>query len=271
MVLSNIIDIIESVAPLARQEEWDNSGLQIGNGNAEIKRVLLTTDVTDAVVREAQEKQCQLVLSHHPLLYRGLRSITGKTDQERCVIEAIRNGISVYSAHTSMDNYLHGVSGRMAEKIGLESYHILVPQPNQPNRDVRTGQPISEAQYGLGVIGKLPKPMVFKALLQHVKEAFGANILRYIPPKETSVQTIALCGGAGSEFMDAAIKQGADVFISADFKYHVFQPAAGQIGVIDMDHWVSEHFTREVFAELLAGKVDTVISEKDQSPVRYYS
>lgn len=256
---------------MTRQEEWDNSGLQIGNGNAEIERVLLTTDVTEAVVREAREKQCLLVLSHHPLLYRGLRSVTGKTEQERCVMEAIRGGIAVYSAHTSMDNYLHGVSGRMAEKIGLCSYRILVPQPDQPDRDVRTGQPTSEAQYGLGVIGSLSQPMDFDALLQRVKEAFGADILRYIPPRQPSVRTIALCGGAGSEFMDAAIRQGADVYISADFKYHVFQPAVGQIGVIDIDHWVSEHFTREVFADLLEGHVETVVSEQDHSPVLYYS
>ena len=271
MILSKIIDIIESVAPLERQEEWDNSGLQVGIGNADIKRVLLTTDVTEDVVEEAREKQCQLVLSHHPLLYQGLRSVTGRTAQERCVIEAIRSGIAIYSAHTSMDNYLHGVSGRMAEKIGLGTYSVLVPQPEQPGYDVRTGQPTDEAQYGLGVIGRLPQPVQFVTLLAHIKEAFGAAVLRYIPPKDGLVQTIAMCGGAGSEFMEAAIQQGADVYVSADFKYHGFQPAEGRIGVIDMDHWVSEHFTREVFAELLSGTVETIVSEADRTVVRYWT
>ena len=270
MNLKQIINIIESVAPLARQEEWDNSGLQIGNGNTEVTRVLLTTDVTLDVVREARQKDCQLVLSHHPLLYRALRSITGKTEQERCVIEAIQNDIAIYSSHTTMDNYLHGVSGRMAEKIGLQGYRILVPQADQPQRDVHTGEPTGVAQYGLGVIGSLPEPMTFDSLLKRVKEVFGAEELRYIPPRKTMVQTVALCGGAGSEFMDAAIAQGADVFLSADFKYHAFQPAVGQIGVIDLDHWVSEHFTREVFAELLEGSVETIVSEMDRTPVCYY-
>ena len=270
MTLNKIINIIESVAPLARQEEWDNSGLQVGDGNAEIKRVLLTTDVTLDVVCEARQKGCELVLSHHPLLYRALRSITGKTEQERCVVEAIRNDIAIYSSHTAMDNYLYGVSGRMAEKIGLQEYRILVPQPNQPQYDVRTGVPTAVAQYGLGVIGSLSSPVSFDSLLQRVKETFGAAELRFIPPREMKVQTVALCGGAGSEFMDAAIAQGADVFLSADFKYHAFQPAVGRIGVIDLDHWVSEHFTREVFAELLAGQVDTIVSERDRSPVCYY-
>lgn len=271
MILSEIIDIIESVAPPERQEEWDNSGLQVGCGNADIQRVLLTTDVTEAVMREARERQCQLVLSHHPLLYHGLRSITGKTGQERCVAEAIRNRIAIYSSHTAMDNYLRGVSGRMAEKIGLETYRILVPQSVQPDCDARTGKPANEAQYGLGVIGRLPRPILFTDLLAHVKKVFGAEALRYIPPKEDYVQTLAMCGGAGNEFMEAAIRQGADVYLSADFKYHAFQPAVGRIGVIDMDHWASEHFTREVFAELLAGKVETVVSETDRSPVRYYT
>ncbi len=270
MNVSQIIHIIESVAPLSRQEEWDNSGLQVGDGNAEVKRVLLTTDVTYEVMNEAATKQCQLVLSHHPLLYRGLRSITGKTEQERCVIAAIRNGIAIYSSHTAMDNYLHGVSGRMAKKIGLHDYRILVPQAVQPDRDIRSGNPTREAQYGLGVIGTLPEPISFEALLARVRKAFGAEMLRYIPPCQPEVQTIALCGGAGSEFMDAAIAQGADVFLSADFKYHAFQPAIGKIGIIDLDHWVSEHFTREVFAELLAGNVETILSEQDHSPICYY-
>lgn len=270
MTLSQIINIIESVAPLTRQEEWDNSGLQVGEGDAEVKRVLLTTDVTCEVLSEASAKQCQLVLSHHPLLYRGLRSITGRTEQERCVMEAIRNNIAIYSSHTAMDNYLHGVSGRMAEKIGLQAYRILVPQANQPERDVRTEAFTREAQYGLGVIGILPEPMPFDRLLARVRDAFGAEVLRYIPPLQEMVRTVALCGGAGSEFMEAAIAQNADVFLSADFKYHAFQPAVGQIGIIDLDHWVSEHFTREVFADLLAGSVETVVSEQDHSPICYY-
>ncbi|MCR4664498.1 MAG: Nif3-like dinuclear metal center hexameric protein [Paludibacteraceae bacterium] len=274
MILNEIINIIESVAPLTRQEEWDNSGLQVGNGNAQISRALLTTDVTLEVVKEAQSKHCQLVLSHHPLLYHALKSITGKTEQEKCVIEAIRNDIAIYSSHTAMDNYLYGVSGRMARETGLQSFDILVPQPSQPDYDIRTGQFFTtgthKTQYGLGVIGTLNEPVSFDELLSRVKHAFGADILRYIPPKSTHVQTIALCGGAGSEFLDAAIEQHADVFISADFKYHSFQPAVGRIGVIDMDHWTSEHFTRNVFAELLDGKVETIISDTDHSPVNYY-
>ncbi|MBR1922510.1 MAG: Nif3-like dinuclear metal center hexameric protein [Paludibacteraceae bacterium] len=278
MILQHIIDIIESVAPLSRQEEWDNSGLQIGSGNTHIERVLLTTDVTEQVVNEAIQNQCQLILSHHPLLYHGLKSITGQNDIERCVLSAIRHGIAIYSSHTAMDNYIHGVSGRMAQVVGLNPYRILVPQPTQPTCDIQTGKPTREPQYGLGVIGQLPHPIEFGELLRIVRTRFGADSMRFIPPVLTNqqdamqqpVQTIALCGGAGSEFMEDAIRQGADVFISADFKYHAFQPAVGRIGVIDMDHWVSEHFTRDVFADLLKDKVETLISHADHTPVCYY-
>ena len=263
MSLQEIRDIIESVAPLERQEEWDNSGLQIGSSNTDIRRVLLSVDVTEAVVQEAQDKQCQLILSHHPLLFRPLRSLTEQTAEARCAMMAIRSGIAIYSSHTAMDNYLHGVSGKMAQQLGITDYRILVPQ---------SGQTI----YGLGVIGNLPRPIPFDQLLLLVKQAFGADALRYVPPfanhaaaPHRTVQTIALCGGAGSEFQDEAMRQGAEVYISADFKYHSLQAAAGRIAIIDMDHWVSEHFTRNLFAELLSDKVETIISTADRSPIQY--
>ena len=222
-----------------------------------VESVLLTTDVTLPVVQESIDRHCQLILSHHPLLYRGLKHIVGDTEQERCVMAAIEHHIAIYSAHTSMDNYIHGVSGEMACRIGIDNYRVLVPQ--------------DDLHYGLGVIGRLDKPIRFTQLLERISKAFSAEWLRYIPPVRDEVQTIALCGGAGSEFIEQAIRQGADVFISADFKYHAMQPAVGRIGIVDMDHWVSEHFTRDVFSRLLEGKVNAYIAQTDHSPVHYYT
>ena len=256
MLLKHIIDIIESAAPLRWQEAWDNSGLQIGEGNARIERVLLTTDITEAVVAEALEKHCQLILSHHPLLFHGLKHLTGATPQERIAETAIRHHIAIYSAHTSMDSYLHGVSGRMAQKLGITDYRILVPNAS------------IGSQVGLGVIGSLPRPLSPVELVEEVQRAFDAPWIRYTKPQpEKKIQTVALCGGAGAEFLMQAVQQGADAYISADFKYHEMQTFADQIAIIDMDHWVSEHFTREIFAELLQDKVETLISEKDASPI----
>ena len=257
MILQDIINIIESVAPLSYQEDWDNSGLQVGDRNAEVNAALLTVDVTESVVDEAISLGCDLIVSHHPLLFRGLKQITGATPQERCVLKAIQHNIAIYSAHTSMDSWLHGVSGRMAEKLGIKSYRIL--SENQDN-------------VGLGVIGMLPEPMSVHEWVAHVAKVFGIEGagLRYVEGKHEQVQKIAICGGAGADLVNEAIVQSADVYVSADFKYHELQAAAGQIAVVDMDHWVSEHFTREIFEQMLSPYIHTHIAKEDKSPVQYW-
>lgn len=254
MLLKQIIDIIESVAPRSQQEGWDNSGLQIGDSNREIHSVLLSVDVTEAVVAEAVKDGCDLIVSHHPLIFHGLKHITGSTPQERCVAEAIRHDIAIYSSHTSMDKALRGVSGRMAEMLGLHDVRILVPS-------------VADPKVGLGVIGTLPTPMMWSGWLKHVQRVFGAEYVRYTEPVQPMISRVALCGGAGAEFLPDAIAAGADTYLSADMKYHDLQAVAGQIMAVDIDHWVSEHFTRDIFAELLNGKVDVRLSEADASPV----
>ncbi|MBO4577788.1 MAG: Nif3-like dinuclear metal center hexameric protein [Paludibacteraceae bacterium] len=254
MLLQEIIDIIESVAPRRQQEAWDNSGLQVGDLSREIHSVLLAVDVSEAVVAEAIKEGCDMILSHHPLLFHGLKQLTGATPQERCVAEAIRHDIAIYSSHTSMDKALRGVSGRMAEQLGLQEIRILVPSPD-------------DARVGLGVIGNLPKPIHWSGWLKHVQQVFGADYVRYTEPVKSTISRVALCGGAGAEFIPDAIAAGADTYLSADMKYHDMQAAAGQIMAVDIDHWVSEHFTRDIFAELLQGKVDVRISQVDASPI----
>ena len=255
MILQDIINIIESVAPLSYQESWDNSGLQVGDRNAEIHAALLTVDVTESVVNEAISLGCDLIISHHPLIFKGLKHLTGSTPQERCVEKAIKHGIAIYSSHTSMDAYLHGVSGRMAEKLGVCNYRILIPSA-------------ADNEVGLGVIGKLPTPMKWVDFVAKVQQTFACS-LRYIDACTEQVHTIAICGGAGADFAGEAIQQGADAYITADMKYHEMQAACGQIGVIDLDHWTSEHFTREIFQELLQAHVPTYVAKTDKTPVKW--
>ena len=255
MILQDIINIIESVAPLSYQESWDNSGLQVGDRNAKVHAALLTVDVTESVVNEAINKRCDLIISHHPLLFRGLKQITGSTPQERCVEKAIRHNIAIYSSHTSMDAYLHGVSGKIADKLGISNYRILSPSQTDDN-------------VGLGVIGQLETPMKSGDFVHLVQRTFGCP-LRYVETCKPEIQTIAICGGAGGEFVGIAIAQGADIYITADMKYHEMQAAYGQIGVIDLDHWTSEHFTREIFDELLKQHITTHIAETDTTPVKW--
>ena len=250
MTANDIINIIESVAPLSSQEGWDNSGLQIGSRETVVSRCLLCTDITLAAVEEAIEKGCEMVLSHHPLLFHGLKTIQGLTERERVVMRAVREGLVIYSSHTPMDKYLHGVSGRMAERLGIKEYDYLSPDC-------------------LGVVGNLPKAVSIGELMKSVKAAFACRVIRYSLPVlgMGEVQRVALCGGAGAEYMEAAKQMGADVFISADFKYHDFQAARDIIAVMDIGHFESEQYTKEVFAELLAGTVECVMAETDRSLV----
>lgn len=260
MILQDIINIIESVAPLSYQETWDNSGLQVGDRNAEVHEALLTVDVTESVVNEAISMGCDLIVSHHPLLFRGLKHLTGATPQERCVMKALRHNIAIYSAHTSMDSYLHGVSGRMAEKLGICDYRILIPS-------------VSHAEAGLGVIGDLPQPMDNEEFVAFVARVFATpnTSLRWVEGSCKQVRKVAICGGAGAEFVEQAIAQGADAFVSADFKYHELQNAYQRITVVDMDHWVSEHFTREIFEQLLSPYIHTRMARTDESPIKYHA
>lgn len=240
---------------MSYQQSWDNSGLQVGNPGTDIKAVLLTTDVTESVVAEAIMRGCNLIVSHHPLLFRGLKQVCGQSPEARCVEMAIRHDIAIYSTHTAIDSYLHGVSGEMARLLGMSDYRILVPEA--PGAD-----------YGLGVVGELAEPMEYSELLAHIRNAFGARYVRYTRCDKDKVQRIAMCGGSGVEFMTQAIEAGADVYLTADCKYHEFQSALGRIALVDIDHWASEHAVRDVLARLIGEQVPCHISEKDESPIQ---
>ena len=256
MSAEEVIALIESVAPLSQQESWDNSGLQIGQRNTEVSSALLCTDVNDAVVDEAIEKGCQMIVSHHPLLFHGLKHICGDSLSERCAVKAIKNGIVIYSAHTSMDKYQFGVSGKMAEKLGIAEFSILSP---------------AEGEVGLGVIGNLPEPLSLQQFLALLKKQFRSQAIRYVPSvSERKISRVALCGGAGSEFLEDAVSQGADAFVSADFKYHEFLAADGRINVFDIGHFESEQFTKDIFRSLLDGVVNCIDSENDIPVIQAY-
>lgn len=130
MIVKSISELIEDVAPLALQESYDNAGLLVGDLQMEITSVLICIDITEKVIEEAIQKKCNLIISHHPLIFNGLKRLTGQNEVQRCVTKAIKNDIAIYAAHTNLDNVLQGVSGKMAEKIGLINYQILQPKQN---------------------------------------------------------------------------------------------------------------------------------------------
>lgn len=128
MKVKSICELIEEVAPLSLQEKYDNAGLLVGNNQMEVIGVLICIDVTEKVLQEAIEKNCNLIVSHHPLIFSGLKKIIGQNEVQRCVISAIKNNIAIYAAHTNLDNVLGGVNGKIATKIGLKNIRILQPK-----------------------------------------------------------------------------------------------------------------------------------------------
>ena len=252
MLLREIIDSIESVVPRSAQCEWDNSGIQIGDPERDIHSVLLTTDVTESVVDEAIMHGCQLIVSHHPLLFHGLKQVYGQSAQARMVVKAIKNDIAIYSAHTNLDVATDGINVRLAKKLNLADLCFL-------------------REDGLGVYGTLLKPMAYDDFLAHVRNTLHPTYIRYTRPKRNTVRYVALCGGSGAELINEAVDKGADVFLTADCKYHEFQDAAGEIGLIDIDHWVSEHHATEIFHDILYPlDLELYVSSADLTPIQVF-
>ena len=250
MKIREITDAIEQYAPLRLQEEWDNAGIQVGDPDADITGVLLCTDATEVVVAEAIERGCNLVIAHHPLIFRGLKKIMGRTPVERTVAMAIKNDITIYSAHTNMDSAWQGVSFRMADKIGMTNVRFLDANDVTPYGDEES------TTAGCGVIGDI-EPMTAREVLQRVKAAFDVGAVRYSGNGDTRVTRVALCGGAGGFLLDKAVQQGAQLYVTADMRYHDFLDNNQRIVMADIGHYESEHFTKEIFLEIIQKKNPT--------------
>ena len=260
MKIREITDAIEQYAPLRLQEEWDNAGIQVGNPEDDITGILLCTDATEAVVAEAITLGYNLVIAHHPLSFRGLKKIMGRTPVERTVAMAIKHDITIYSAHTNMDSAWQGVSFRMADKIGMTDVTFLDDNPVAPY-----GQQGSTSA-GCGVIGNI-EPTSAREVLKRVKAAFEVGAVRYSGDADTLVSRVALCGGAGGFLLDKAVEMGAQLYVTADMRYHDFLDNSQRIVTADIGHYESEHFTKEIFLEIIQKKNPTfaVAFSKDEA------
>lgn len=359
MKLTNIISAIEEFAPRALQESWDNSGLQIGlpaEAEGECTGVLLCVDVTESVIAEAVQRGCNLVLAHHPLIFKGLRSLTGRTAPERAAAAAIRAGVAVYCAHTSLDSTKGGISYRMAEMLGAEVLAVLAPTdmksvrlsvicPRQYASDIRllllqdcdleptawavdadalvtddkaspvptfdiSHTPLTRVDvtvpqmriaelkmrllgtgidfkveetplenrpevYGLGVVAEFVKPVTMSELTALLHSTFGTAAIkasRAAADDSRPVRRIALCGGAGGEFIPRAMASGADAYITGDIRYHDFADHRSGMALFDIGHFESENCAKSIFMELLCKKIPNFAvqnSQTEQNPVIY--
>ncbi|HYF70435.1 MAG TPA: Nif3-like dinuclear metal center hexameric protein [Ohtaekwangia sp.] len=363
IMIKDVTDYLETLAPRAYQESYDNAGLICGNPTTKVTGILVSLDCIEAVVQEAIDSGCNLVVAHHPIVFRGLKKITGSNYVERTLLKAIKNDIAIYAIHTNLDNVHQGVNRKIAEKIGLRNLRILDPKkgtlsklvtfvpkeytdavlaalheagagqignykncsfqiagkgnfkptdeanpfvgeaghqeqvdenrvelvfPNYLEAKViqalRNSHPYEEVAYyitavsnvnqevGSGMIGELEQEMEPLAFLDSLKRSMAIAVIRHTSVIPRKVKKVALCGGAGSFLVPKAIQAGADVFISADFKYHEFFDAEERLIIADIGHYESEVYTKDLLQEVLIKKFPTFainFSKTVTNPISY--
>lgn len=258
MKIKDILAVLEAVAPPHLQESYDNAGLIVGHPDAEVTGVLFCLDSTEAVVEEALALGCNLVVAHHPIVFRGLKRFNGSSYVERTVMQAIRQQVALYAIHTNLDNvYYQGVNAKIAEKIGLSDTRILLPKKGSPESDSRLPTPDSRLLTGAGMIGLLPQPVAETDFLHHIKSALQVSCVRHTALRNKPVEKVAVCGGSGSFLLSEALRAGADAFVTADFKYHEFFDAEGSLVIADIGHFESEQFTIELLFDIVREKFPT--------------
>ncbi|MBR4794216.1 MAG: Nif3-like dinuclear metal center hexameric protein [Bacteroidaceae bacterium] len=257
MNIREIIDALERFAPLPLQDDYDNSGLQVGTTETEVSGVLLCLDVTRQVVDEAINNGCNLIISHHPLLFRPLKKLTDDNIGS-IVMSAVRLGITVYASHTNLDNASKGVNMRIANVLGLMDVKPLDEHPDGN---------------GAGIIGRFPSPMTEDELLALIKEQFGVQCIKHNGKLGRKISRMAVCGGSGAFLTDKAVEQGADAFMTGEIGYHRFFGYDGIIKLIETGHFESEQFTVDLIADILKEsfpELKTVKTTTKTNPINYY-
>ena len=363
MKLSEITDFLEGMAPKALQESYDNNGLLIGRDGNEVDKALICLDLTEAVIDEAVQEDAGLVISHHPLIFGGLKNISGRDATGRVVMKAIKNNVAVYAIHTNLDNAFRGVNAALCERLGLTGCKILRPAAEKLRKLVtfcpashagtvrealfaagagnignydscsynieghgtfRAGEsadpfvggigemhtepetrievifpayiqerllgalherhPYEEVAYdiyplmndfgraGAGMTGVLEKAVSEETFLLSVKKLLGTPVIRHSPFTGSKVRKVAVCGGSGSFLIPDAVRAGADVFVTADIKYHQFFEAEGKMLLADAGHYETEQFVKDLLYKWLNEKFPTFalrITECNTNAVHY--
>lgn len=336
--IAKVIAHLESVAPPVYQESYDNAGLIVGSGAWECTGVLTCLDSTEAVIDEAIAQGCNLVVAHHPIVFKGLKRFNGKNYVERVVMKAIKHDIAIYAIHTNLDNvYAQGVNARIAAQLKLKNTRILAPKANMvklvvvgsadyaqtiekvvtqaassaqtptkvvryinqtkehlqleailpAERKARVSQELKalgglefwfektelkNPLTGSGLVGELEAPMDELDFLRFLKQQMQAGCVKYTALSGKKIEKVALCGGAGGFLLPNAIAAGAQIFITADYKYHEFFDAENRIIIADIGHFESEQYTIELLAQIIQEKFGTFavrLSTTKTNPVNY--
>ena len=364
MIIQDVINHLEELAPLSYAEDFDNVGLLVGDRNAKVKGILVTLDTLEEVVDEAIQNNCNLIVSFHPIIFSGLKKITGKTYVERVVLKAIKNEISIYAIHTALDNSSVGVNNMICEKLNLLNRQILIPK-NNTIKKLTTYVPKSEAEVlrnalfaagagnignynncsfnaegigtykgneksnptkgrkgethyeeevqvsmifernieqrvmnalfkthsyeevayevvtlensnqniGMGMTGEFKTEIDESAFLSILKTTFGSKCIRHSSLINKRIKKVAVLGGSGSFAIQQAISTGADAFVTSDLKYHDFYKAEGKILLVDIGHYESEQYTKNLLVTHLTKKITNfaiILSKINTNPIKYF-
>jgi dinuclear metal center YbgI/SA1388 family protein len=363
MKVQEVISYLEMLAPPIYQESYDNAGLIVGHPDTELKGILFCLDSTEAVVDEAIQKGCNLIIAHHPIVFSGLKKFNWKGYIERTVMKAIKFDVCIYAAHTNLDNMSNGVNAKIAEMLGLVNTHILAPKKQllqklytfiptahadqvrnalfsvgagtignydevsfnivgagtfRPRKEsnpfvgqigkrhyeaevklevifpkhlqsrivrmLKKNHPYEEPAFdiitienenreiGSGMIGELEEAVKEKTFMKFLKETMNTPVVRHTRFLNKKIKKIAVCGGSGSFLLNKAISRQADIFITADFKYHQFFDANDKIIIADIGHFESEQFTIDLFYDYISKKFSNFALHKTEvntNPVKY--
>ena len=258
MKVSEVTAVIEEFAPLSLQESYDNSGLIVGRPDDEVNKALLAVDVTEEVLAEAVAEGCDMIITHHPIVFHPMKRFNSASVTERCVEEAIRRGILLYSAHTNLDSTPEGMSWRVAQMIGLE--HIEVMQTTNDNGAC------------FGVVGELPQGEDAEAFMRRVMQIFNVKALRHSDIVKSQVSRVAICTGSGGSLIDMALRAEADIYVTADLRYNDFMRGEGRMILADIGHFESEFCAINIINDVLSKKMCNFAVRKSvcsRNPIHY--
>jgi len=257
--VAKIIKIMDRLAPPLLAEEWDNVGLQIGDPRMPVRRIWVALDASPAVVKAACQQEVDLLITHHPLIFRPLKSIDFETPGGSIIQMAVHRQLAIFSAHTNLDIVQDGVNDVLAQRLGLRNLSVLQPVEvaEWAKEDMR---PLagSEPEFGIGRIGSLAKEGSFKSLVSLVKKKLKLDFVKVAGDLEMEITQVAICSGSGSSLMQAFLSSKAQAYISGDIHYHDAREAQdANRGIIDIGHFPSEH----LMVETLAQQLEKIISK----------
>ena len=240
-----VMNALERIAPRHLAEDWDNTGLLVGSYAQKVERILVALDVDDIVVAEAIERSADMIVAHHPAIFRGMKQLRTDLPLGRRLAALLTHGIAVAAAHTNLDITRGGVNDVLAARLGLEKLSPFI-----------TTEQADGSAESLGRIGTLPAPVAIDDFAHSVCKRLGVSHVRLVRVADRPVRRVAVVGGAGAEFIDTAVRRGADVYVTGDVKYHEAQRAAEQgMHLIDAGHFGTEVPVLPVLADLLRAEL----------------